>query len=56
MEGAEVEFVMPTCEELAAQLHAYRTAMVAHFDEEGWSKGARALVKRLDRLIARYED
>lgn len=51
-----VEFVMPTAEELAAQLKAQRREMVAHFDAEGWTTGARKLLKRMDRLIARYVD
>lgn len=49
-----VEFVMPSAEELAEQLVAQRAAMVAHFDEEGWTAGARKLLERMDRLIARY--
>jgi hypothetical protein len=51
-----VEFVMPTGEELAEQLGAYRTAMVAHFEAEGWTPGAGKLLERMDRLIARYAD
>ncbi|QTH20231.1 hypothetical protein HRJ34_18020 [Rhizorhabdus wittichii] len=50
-----VEFVMPTCEELVAQLHAQRREMVSYFDRDGWTPGARQLLDRLDRLIARYE-
>ena len=49
-----VEFVMPSCAELLGQLRAQREAAAALFDEEGWSAGARKLIERMDRLIARY--
>lgn len=51
-----VEFVMPTTEELGEQLLAQRREVVAYFDEHGWTPKARKLVKRMDRLIYRYED
>ena len=50
-----VDFVMPAVEEFTAQLHAQRRDMVAHFDQEGWNAGARKLLKRLDRMIAKFE-
>jgi hypothetical protein len=49
-------FIMPTRAELVAQLHARRRDMVEHFDRYGWNLSSHALLERLDRLIARYED
>jgi hypothetical protein len=49
------DFVMPTAEEFAEMLHAQRRDMIAHFDKEGWNASSRKLLKRLDRLIAKFE-
>jgi len=50
-----VDFVMPTAEQFVPMLHAQRRDLVAHFDQEGWNAGARKLLKRLDRMIAKFE-
>ena len=51
-----VEFAMPTAEELVEQLSAQRRELVAYFEQRSWDEGARGLLERADRLIARYED
>jgi hypothetical protein len=51
-----VEFVSPSPRETARQLQTYRRYLVWYFDQSGWTPGARDLLERLDRLIAKYVD
>jgi hypothetical protein len=50
-----VDFVMPTAETVAEQLRALRRH-VAEFIGDDRAPGARKLLARFDRMIAKYED